>query len=168
MKRRAPRVYRWVERMTAPGLDTPEFTGYGPGCFPHDSVPQTLEPLFRFMAEEIFPELTDKLAFMDAHVAQHRPVDGQPVSDRPHRRHIGQVETQFRGVSVAAGVPPYLLYVLRRADEVLDALDDRERSRVQAGVESRGLGKALPGSRGYSVGRRGHIEVWEVPGPEQP
>ena len=162
MKRRAPRVFRWVERMTAPGLDVPEFPDYGPGFVADDGVPTTLEPLFAHMAAEIFPELTDKLAFLDAHVAEARPHDGQPVADKPHRRQVGQVETTFRGHPVNLGVEPYIVYVLRRADRVLAGLGDDEQRRVRGELERYGLDQALPGARGYSVDRRNHVEVWEV------
>ncbi|MEX1196872.1 MAG: glutathione S-transferase family protein [Pseudohongiellaceae bacterium] len=161
MKRRAPRVFRWAERMTAPGLDAPEFAGYGAEYCPDDTLPATLEPLFAHIAEEVFPELTDKLAFMDAHLEQLQPKDGEPVSEKPHRRHIGQVETSFRGVPVTSGVQPYLLYVLRRADRVIEALGEQERARVLERLRSCGLDRALPGNRSYSVDRRGHVEVWE-------
>ena len=161
MKRRAPRVYRWVERMTAPGLDVPEFADYGAEFVLDDAIPATLEPLLAHIAQEIFPELTDKLAFMDAHVADIQPQDGQPVAAKPHQRHVGQVETRFRGASVNAGVEPYLVYVLRRADRVVEQLDDAGRAKVLDDLGRFGLARALPGKRGYSVGRRNHIEVWE-------
>ena len=161
MKRRSPRVFRWVERMTAPGLDAPEFVNYDTHYFSDDHIPETLTPLFAHIAAEIFPELTDKLVFMDVYVDQHRLADGKPVSDKPHQRYIGKVDTLFHDVPVSAGVQPYLLYILRRADAVLQTLDESERSRVIAGLQRHGLDQALPGERGYSVGRRGHIEVWE-------
>ncbi|HDZ07968.1 glutathione S-transferase family protein [Pseudohongiella sp.] len=163
MKRRAPRVFRWVERMTAPGLDVPEFVDYGTDYFIDDSIPETLTPLFAHIADEIFPELTDKLVFMDVHVNHLQPADGQPVCDKPHQRYLGKIDTQFRGVPVTTGIQPYLLYLLRRADAVLQSLDETERSRVIAGLQRHGLDQALPGERGYSVDRRGHIEVWEIP-----
>ena len=162
MKRRAPRVFRWVERMTAPGLDVPEFADYGAGFASDDAVPPTLEPLFAHMAEELFPELTDKLAFLDAHVAEVNPHDGQPVADKPHRRQVGQVETAFRGYPVTLGVEPYMLYMLRQADRVVAGLGEAEQRRVREALEHYGLDEALPGGRGYSVDRRNHVEVWEV------
>ncbi|OFE13090.1 glutathione S-transferase [Pseudohongiella acticola] len=162
MKRRAPRVFRWVERMTAPRLDAPEFTQYGTDYYANDSLPETLTPLFAHIAEEIFPELTSKLMFMDDHVNQLKPADGQPVSDKPHQRYIGVINTRFRDVPVSAGVQPYLLYMLRRADAVMAGLNESEHSRVLAELQRHGLDQALPGHRGYSVARQNHIEVWEI------
>lgn len=161
MKTRAPRVYRWVERMTAPGLDTPEFPGYGSDYLADDRIPETLVPLLHQMAGEIFPELTDKLAFMDNLIGQHQPADGEPVSSKPHQRYVGLVSTSYRGQPMESGVEPYLVYILRRADRVLDRLPQADVNRVRAALNQYGLEQALPGDRGYSVDRRDQIEVWE-------
>ena len=161
MKVRAPNVFRWVERMTAPDFDTPEFPDVAAEFVPDDAVPATLEPFFEHMAAEVFPELDDKLKFLDEWVAAHRPNDGDPVSEKAHQRRLGNVGTQFRGVPIEAGVEPYLVYVLRRADRALDAADESTRARIVDQLAKRGLDRALIGRRGYSVGRRNHIEVWE-------
>ncbi len=161
MKVRAPKVFRWVERMTAPGLDTPEFQGYGSDFVADDQVPDTLLPLLEQIAGEIFPELTDKLTFMDSVVGEQEPKDGQPVAAKPHQRHVGVVETSYRGVPVQAGVEPYLVYILRRADSALGAAVADDEARVRRFLADYGLEAALPGNRGYSVDRRNHIEVWD-------
>jgi glutathione S-transferase len=163
MKVHAPNVFRWVERMTAPDLDSPEFPDVPDEFAPNDSIPATLEPLLAHIAAEIFPELEDKLRFLDEWIAAHDPRDGVPVSDKPHQRRLGMVKTEFHGVPVEVGVEPYLVYVLRRADHVLDSLDEATRRRIVAELASRGLDRALIGKRGYSVDRRDHIEVWERP-----
>ena len=161
MKTRAPKVFRWVERMTAPGLDTPEFPGCGDDFLADDAIPSTLEPLLRQIADEIFPMLTDKLTFMDGLIQEQQPDDGQPVSEKPHQRYVGAEETSFRGVPVQAGIQPYLVYVLRKADEALATAPGDDQLRVHEALAERGLAGALPGERGYSVDRRNHIEVWE-------
>ena len=160
MKTTAPWVYRWVERMLAPGLDVVEFADYGTAFIADDAIPDTLAPVLAHAAAEIFPELTDKLAFMDAWVAENQPGDGQPVGAKPHQRHIGQVQTQFRGAPIQAGVEPYLLYLLQRAGDVMNSLLPVEQKRVQAALENYGLLAAVPAPRGYRVGRAGQLEVW--------
>ncbi|MFW5824048.1 MAG: glutathione S-transferase family protein [Marinobacter sp.] len=161
MKTRAPKVYRWVERMTAPGLDTPEFPDYGSDYIADDQIPESLVPLLHQIAGEIFPELTDKLAFMDELIEQQQPADGEPVSPKPHQRYVGLVSTRYRGQPMESGVEPYLVYILRRADRTLDGLPKADVNRVRAALNQYGLEHALPGERGYSVDRRDQIEVWE-------
>ena len=163
MKTRAPRVFRWVERMNAPDLDAPEFVDESAELIARDAVPPSLEPLLVHMREEVFPELIDKLAFLDLWIAKHAPRDGDPVSAKAHQRRIGVVQTMFRSLPIEAGVEPYLVYQLRRADRVLDMLDQSERARVVAALAQRGLADALIGERKYSVDRRNHIEVWASP-----
>ncbi|WP_220359357.1 glutathione S-transferase C-terminal domain-containing protein [Alkalilimnicola ehrlichii] len=160
MKLRSPRVYRWVERMTAPGLDTIEYPGTAAEFWPGDGVPPSLEPLLLHVAEEIFPELDDKLAFMDAWVEARQPADAEPVTEKPHHRQLGTINTQFRGASVEVGVEPYLLYLLQRGSDLLDGLDGGERERVMGYLQRFGLKRVLPQGKSYTVGRRDHIEVW--------
>lgn len=163
MQRRAPRVHRWVERMTSPGLDVVEYPEVEPAFFPNDELPPTLIPVLEHIAEEIFPELTDKLAFLDAWVAEVKPLDGAPVTEKPQIRQVGMVHTQFHGAAIEVGVEPYLLYVLQRATDTLRALPESDRATVQARLAALGLADAVKLGRRWRVGRRNNIEVWEMP-----
>lgn len=163
MKTRAPKVFRWVERMNACDPDMPEF-GDREACFlGNDEIPATLAPLWQHMADEIFPELTDKLAFLDSWVAQKAPADGDLVSSKPHQRHIGVISTQFRGVAIQAGVDPYLIYQLRRLDAGIARLSEARQSSVRHYLDSVGLPCGLTASRCYSVARQDNLEVWDIP-----
>jgi len=162
MKLRAPRVYRWVERMTAPGLDTVEYPERASAFWSDDAIPPSLEPLLDHIAAEIFPELTDKLAFIDDWVARIQPADGEPVTDKAHQRQLGLVQTRFRGVSIEVGVEPYLLFLLQRAVDSGVELESDQAQRVGEYLQRRGLAEALPGNRRYRVVRRNNIEVWAV------
>lgn len=162
MKQRAPRVARWVERMNASDLDSPEFPEAGDDFLPDDAVPATLEPLLTHMAEEIFPELDDALAFLDRWIAEQRPADGDPVAPAPHQRRIGALQTQFRGVPVQAGVQPYMVYLLARVEALLASLDEGARAALLGYLEGFGLAGVRLGERPYSVDRRNHIEVWAI------
>ena len=163
MKNRAPRVFRWVERMNVGDPDMPEFDGHAPAFLADDEIPATLAPLWQHMAAEIFPELTDKLAFLDRWVAQRCPEDGAAVSAKPHQRNIGAIQTQFRGVDIQAGVDPYLIYLLRRVDSFIAGLAPAEQASTRQFLQSVGLPAGLVSGRGYSVARRGNLEAWEIP-----
>lgn len=160
MATRAPAVHRWVERMTAPDLDVAEYPNSAPELYRDDAIPPTLEPLLEHIAEEIFPELTDKLAFLDEWTRSRQPADGAPVSDKPHRRQLGVVESAFRGAKVEVGVEPYLLYLLQRGSDTLEALKDEARQRIAAQLQRWGLEKAVPQNHVYTVTRRDNLEVW--------
>lgn len=160
MKKRAPRVYRWVERMNAPGLDVVEYPNVTPAFVADDAIPASLEPFLAYMAEDMFPELTDKFAFFDGWIAEQRPADGAPVADKPHRRQLGPVQTHYRGAPVEVGAEPYLLYVLQRAVATLDGLAADESQRVLAQLRRFALDRALPTGLDYRVARENNIEVW--------
>lgn len=162
MKLRSPRVYRWVERMTAPSLDVVEYPDRAAEFWPEDAIPPTLEPLLEHIASEIFPELSDKLAFIDDWVARMRPADGEPVTEKPQQRQLGMVTTSFKGVPLEVGVEPYLLFLLQRAADALADLTGPESERIQAFLERVGLAAAVPRDLAYSVARSNNIEVWTV------
>jgi len=162
MKTRAPRVFRWVERMNAGDPDMPEFEGHAAAFLANDEIPASLAPLWQHMAEEIFPELTDKLAFLDRWVAEMAPADGESVSAKPHQRNIGVIQTQFRGAGIQAGVDPYLVYLLRRLDRSVASLPASEAQATREYLQSVGLPAGLTEARGYSVSRRGNLEAWEL------
>ncbi|MEH6564403.1 MAG: glutathione S-transferase family protein [Halopseudomonas sp.] len=160
MKRRAPRVYRWVERMTAPGLDVVEYADYPAEFCADDELPRTLEPVLRHIAADIFPELTDKLAFLEDFVARMQPADGSPVSDKPQVRQVGMVTTHYHGAAIEVGVEPYLCYVLQRATDTLQQLPAEQAERVMTRLAELGLEAAVPRNQRCRVARENNLEVW--------
>lgn len=162
MKTRAPRVYRWVERMTAPGLDVVEYPERPPAFWPDDAIPPSLEPLLEHIASEIFPELTDKLAFIGDWIASRQPADGEPVTEKPHQRQLGLVQTHFKDVPIEVGVEPYLLFLLQRAADALAFINAEQAQRVEEYLQRFGLAQAIPAGHAYGVTRRNNIEVWAI------
>lgn len=162
MKRRAPKVFRWVERMNAPDLDMPEYANHPSGYLPEDELPETLAPLLKHVAEELFPEVLDKLVFLQKHVARLSPADGEPVSAKPHQRTIGLVPTSFRGVSIESGVQPYLLYLWQRITDTFAAAPIEAQASAKSYFESVGLARFLEPITGVRVERRRNIEVWAM------
>lgn len=164
MATRAPAVHRWVERMTAPDLDVVDYPESLPDLLPNDEIPPTLEPFLEHIAAEIFPELVDKLAFLEEWTRTRQPADGTPVSDKPHRRQLGVIESSFRGAVVEVGVEPYLLYLLQRGTDVLESLRNENQRSVLQRLQGWGLERAVPRGHVYSVTRRDNLEVWTRPG----
>lgn len=160
MKQRAPRVFRWVERMNAPDLDVPEYRDPPDGYLPNDAIPETLRPLLVHAAEELFPELTDKLAFLARHVAEQGCRPGEPVSAKPHQRMIGKVVTTFGGAPFESGAAPYTMYLWQRITDDYAAMDAAAQASVRALLDACGLSAFLDAERPFRVERRDHIEVW--------
>lgn len=160
MKTRAPRVYRWVERMTAPGLDVVEYKDTPPELYVDDQIPPSLEPVLKHIAGDIFPELSDKLRFLDEWVEREQPGDAQPVTEKPQQRQLGMVQTHYHDAPIEVGVEPYLMFLLQRAVNVFDGLKASQADQLMASLRAYGLDEAVPLGRDYSVGRSNNIEVW--------
>ncbi len=160
MKTRAPAVFRWVERMHAPEQDMPEYPPLPLEFMPHDRLPDTLSPLLKLMAQELFPELSDKAVALARYIAEHDAAVGQPVTAAPHRRIIGTVQTKFRGVPHDSGVQPYLFYLWQKVTDGFEALSEADQARIAATLEAHGLLPILTTPRAIRIERAGYQEVW--------
>ncbi|MDO8410205.1 MAG: glutathione S-transferase family protein [Phenylobacterium sp.] len=161
MKRLAPAVFRWIERLHAPDLDIPDMPE-AEGWLAGDAALDTLEGLVAEMGAEMGAELGAKLAALEDHYQRLAPVDGDPVSAKPHQRTIGQAAGRYRGVPDEVGVQPYLLYMVQRTEAALGALSAEDRRWADDLLARNGL-SAIGTPRQARVDRRHHIEVWARP-----
>ena len=161
MKRQAPAVFRWIERLHAPDLDIPDMRE-ADGWLLGDAVPDTLEALVAEMGAEMGPELGAKLTALEDHFQRLGPADGDPVSAKPHQRTIGLAASRYRGVPDEVGVQPYLLYMVQRTEAALGALSPQDRRWADDLLARNGL-SAIGTPRQAQVDRRHHIEVWARP-----
>ncbi len=102
MKRLAPRVAGWVERMTAatgPKAPADDFLA-------HDEVPESLMPILGRMAAEHVPVIADTIARTAAWI------DENP--DRELPRAIGSHTFQIGAVTAERLVFPYLQWMAQR------------------------------------------------------
>lgn len=157
MQRKAPKVFRWVERMHAPDLDLVEYSqgDIANGFAPDDEIPSTLGPVLDQIAAELLPGATDRLELLRTHVASGAAEPGKPVTAKPHQRIIGQVETSFRGIPYTGGVQPYTFFLWQR---LRDAAGDSEA--VRDLFAAHGLSPLLEARLPIRVERAGNIEVW--------
>lgn len=155
MQARAPRVFRWTERMHAPDLDLVEYGNHGGGFAEARELLPTLGSLLDQIAEEILPDLRDRLAFLREFVADGKAKAGAPVTAKPHQRIIGEVETTFRGVPYRGGVQPYSFFLWQR---LIDAAADAPHARDM--FCQHGLDGLIECELPIRVERYDHLEVW--------
>jgi len=161
MKRTAPSVFRWTERMLANDPDTPEFPACAFALPVADEVPATLGPVLQLMAQDYLPEIQMIVTHTDDWLrAQGDIAPGTPVGGKPKVRTIGQGRFALRGVELDAMVSPYSLYMLQRITDAFDALPEGEQARVMDYFSALGLGALLTLKATRRVVRQGHIEVW--------
>ena len=158
MQNRAPGVFRWTERMHAPDLDLVEYPDRRPGFAKLNDLMTTLGPLLDQIAEEMVPDLLDRLKFLEDFVAEGHAKPGVPVTEKPHQRIIGEVDTSFCGVSYRGGVQPYTFFLWQRLNDTASAAPE-----LKGVLQQHGLASLTDMEFPMRVGRRDHIEVWVAP-----
>jgi glutathione S-transferase len=161
MKRRAYRVWRWVERMNAGGLDAAEYPDHRPELFDGDVPPPTLEALMAFIARDYLPELRAMIAFADGWLAERPEIEpGTSGLKRPGDRVIGQTTFDWRGVSITVNVMPYRLYLLQKVQDAIPAVGEPGHEAVMAMLARAGLAEIAMLTARRRVERRDQVEAW--------
>lgn len=158
MKQRAWRVWRWVERMTAPDLDAGEYGASPPVLFADDGVPETLRDLMRFVAEDYLPEITAQVGFMRDWLSERPDLKAGEIGlKRPGDRVLGKAGFLWRGIPIEVSVMPYRLFLLQK---VQAAADGEGAEAIRALLDDTGLAPLLSLKAQRRVERSGHLEVW--------
>ncbi|MDP2124897.1 MAG: glutathione S-transferase family protein [Parvibaculum sp.] len=120
MKRIAPNVARWVERMSKP------LRPKGGEFLADDEVPATLQPVLARIMREYLPVLLATAAAFNAHVT------ALPEADRakPLARGIGLHDFTLEGVTGKRVIFPFDLWMLQRALDFLHGLDEGAREKA--------------------------------------
>ena len=161
MKRTAYRVWRWAERMNAPGQDAGEYGDCPEALYADDRVPDSLKALLRYIAEDYLPEVRAYVGFTNAWLAERPDIAaGTSGLDRTQERRIGEVEFLWRGHDVRVGVMPYRLYLLQKIQDVFDHASPEARSAIEALLNEVGLWDLLALRTTRRVERRNFLEVW--------
>jgi glutathione S-transferase len=124
MRRLAPNLVAWVERMQHP---TARLAGE---FLPGDVVPDTLLPVVRRMMREQMPVLVDSANRLATWLAAH-PEESIP-------RAIGKHPFELEGERGERIVRPYSLWMLQRARDVYRELSPAERERADTWLDSVG------------------------------
>jgi glutathione S-transferase len=133
MKKRAPNVFRWTERMNTAGFADGEFAQRPTGFPADDSIPATLEPVLRLIFADWGPALAADAACYNAWVSPGAP-GGQRVSAKGERRvhpTVGPVRYAWRGVEVRRASAPHGLWHFMRAADFAQALSGEALARWQ-------------------------------------
>ena len=161
MKRKAPSVFRWTERMMANDPDMPEFPDVAFALSDIDEVPGTLSPVFKLMAQDYLPELKMAVAYTDAWLEQQGDVaSGSIVGGKPTARAIGQGRFTLRGAEIDTMVAPYTLSRLQCVTDGFEQTNPTDRAHLRAYFEAQGLSELLTLKASRRVERSGQLEVW--------
>ena len=112
MKRKAPNLFRWTERMNMAGISDGEFAGYGEDYAPDDSIPDTLIAVLALVFRDWTPGLIADVDCFNAWAADRSA--GDIVSREGQRQvhpNIGPVSYPFHGIEMKRGSAPHAVWM---------------------------------------------------------
>jgi glutathione S-transferase len=161
MKRQAPSVFRWTERMMANDPDMPEFPNAAFALADQDVLPETLSPVLKLMAQDYLPELKMAVSHADAWLAKQEHVAAESiVGGKPTVRTIGQGSFTLRGVQLDTVVWPYSLSRLQCVTDSFAQSNPNDQKLIHEYFEAQGLAELLTLTASRRVERKEHLEVW--------
>ncbi len=161
MKKTANRVSRWVERMTAPDADMPEFPNLENEFYADDTIPETLIPVLKVMATDHLPELKEVTEFLNNHLSENTDItEGTPVLPDAETRTLGFFKTEIREQEFSFVVRHYSIWMLQRVQDAFGALNDNDKQAVSDLLKEAGLESLLTLKINRRIERQNYKEVW--------
>ena len=164
IKKHAPRVGRWVERMSTYEPYDGEF--FESPTAPReliagDELPDTLVAMMRFIADEYLPEITAHVEYAnDWLTLQTDLVTGTNGLPDPGARGIGKTAFAWRGIEIETAVMPYRFWLMQRLHDAVAAVDASSQAAIRTAFSNAGLESLLDLRTIRRVERANHLEVW--------
>ena len=174
IKRRAPRVGRWVERMTTAEPYLHEYPDHDGSLIDGAEIPETLLALMRYVAEEYLPELIGQVEAANEHLAANPDIragtngladpgarglkDGKGLEGR------GVATYAWRGMQLTTGVMPYRFWLMQRLHDDLATATPEQQAHTREVFRAGDLEPWLDLRTIRRVERVDNLEVW---GPEE-
>ena len=170
VKQRAPRVGRWVERMTTTEPYRHEYDGDDDDLIAGDVLPATLIAMLRYVSEEYLPEISAHVAVANEWLAEHPEIEpGTNGLDDPATRGLtggrglvgsGGAAFAWRGIELTTSVMPYRFWLMQRLHDDLATASADDAADVRAVFAGAGLDALLDLRTLRRVERAGHLEIW--------
>ena len=160
MKKRAPRVYRWVERMNRASQDAPEYFDCGTDFFQNDGIPETLMAVLRVVSQDFVPETIASAKFLNLWLSEQNPETGTPAIFQLGTSPLGSVEFQVRDHTINAAIVPYRHFQLQRIHQIFDEVETKTQIRIKQILKSCDMADILNVRLNRSIGRKDNLEVW--------
>lgn len=142
MKKRAPNVARWVERMQLPNTPDGEYALHDADWLPDDALPASLEPVLALVFKDWGPQLVADIASYQQWLLAHPEIQAGHlinVNDK-HMVHptLGMVSYAWRGVQVQRASAVHGLWLFQTAQNAANALSGDAEQKLAAWVERTG------------------------------
>jgi len=161
MKKKAPRVWRWVERMNSLDHRAPEYGDFAEEYYSADALPASLKKLMAFVADDYLPEISAHTDFTNVWLAAHPDIEAGTLGLKwPGERIIGKSKFHWRGVELETSVMPYRFYMLQRLRDTVQNADAGAQDAIRALFAETGLVSLLDLKTTRRVERHNFLEYW--------
>ena len=163
MKKRAPNVARWVERMQLPNTPDGEYAKHDADWLPDDAIPNTLEPVLALVFKDWGPQLSSDIAnykqWLDAH-PQMQAGDLINANDK-HMVHptLGMVSYVWRGVQVQRASAVHGLWLFQKAQDAANAVSGDAKQKLAAWIERTGGREVMDLRLPHAIERQNNLLV---------
>ncbi len=160
MKQQANRVWRWVERMTAPDADMPEFPNMEHSYLTGDYVPDTLIDILKVIKKDYLPEIEGLVKFINQHLKNNPDItEGVAVLPKGSRS-LGFFNVNIRSTEISVAARHYSIYMLQRVQDAYDTLSPVDKHTVKTCLKSAKLESILTLRTSRRIERVNYKEVW--------
>jgi glutathione S-transferase len=156
MKRDAPHVFAWTERMNRLPREAHHIANAPERLF--DEVPDTLKVLMQFIAADFLPEVIAHTQFINDWLAGHKDVPTESME-----RTLGMANFDWRGHAIQTVVMPYRSWMIQRLTDHYDGCDADDRYQIRTLFDGSGLVPILETRIHRRVVREGNREMWGEP-----
>ena len=160
MKKRAPRVYRWVERMNRASQDAQEYFDCDTDFLQKNEIPETLIAVLRVLSQDFVPETVASAKFLNLWLSEKNPKTGSPAVFQLGTSPLGSVEFQVRDRPIKAAIEPYRHFQLQRIHQIFDEAEKKVQVQIKQILESCGMADVLNIRLNRPIGRKHNLEVW--------
>ena len=160
MKKRAPRVYRWVERMNRASQDAQEYFDCDTDFLQKNEIPETLIAVLRVLSQDFVPETVASAKFLNLWLSEKNPKTGSPAVFQLGTSPLGSVEFQVRDRPIKAAIEPYRHFQLQRIHQIFDEAEKKMQIQIKQILESCGMADVLNIRLNRPIGRKNNLEVW--------
>ena len=160
MKKLAPRVYRWVERMNRESQDAPEYFDCDNDFLQKNEIPETLIAVLRVLSQDFVPETVASAKFLNLWLSEQNPVTGSPAVFQLGTSPLGNVDFQVRDHTINAAIVPYRHFQLQRIHQIFDEVETKTQIRIKQILKSCDMADILNVRLNRPIGRKDNLEVW--------
>jgi glutathione S-transferase len=146
MKKQAPNVARWVERMQLPNTPDGEYSPHDADWLPDDAIPNTLEPVLALVFKDWGPQLGADIASYQQWLYAHPQMQAGDLinANDKHMVHptLGMVSYAWRGVQVHRASAVHGLWLFQTAQDTALAMSS-DAGQNLAGLLKRTVGQEV-------------------------